>query len=69
MEELGERLKELKGPHLASVGGEALGPLKVQCLSVVKCQGSDVGVSRWIGEHPHRSRGGRMGEGVCGWET
>jgi hypothetical protein len=28
MEELGEGLKELKGPYLASVGGEALGPVK-----------------------------------------
>lgn len=28
MEELGEGLKELKGPHLASVGGETLGPVK-----------------------------------------
>ena len=29
MEELGEGLKELKGPYLASMGGEALGPVKV----------------------------------------
>jgi hypothetical protein len=28
MEELGEGLKELKGPYLESVGGEALGPMK-----------------------------------------
>jgi len=28
VEELGERLKELKGPYLASTGGEALGPVK-----------------------------------------
>jgi hypothetical protein len=28
MEELGEGLKELKGPYLALVGGEALGPVK-----------------------------------------
>jgi hypothetical protein len=28
MEELGEGLKELKRPYLASVGGEALGPVK-----------------------------------------
>ena len=28
MEELGERLKELKGSYLASMGGEALGPVK-----------------------------------------
>jgi hypothetical protein len=28
MEELGEGLKELKGPYLSSVGGEALDPVK-----------------------------------------
>jgi hypothetical protein len=28
MEELVEELKKLKGPYLASVGGEALGPVK-----------------------------------------
>jgi hypothetical protein len=28
MEELGEGLKELKGPYLASMGWEALGPVK-----------------------------------------
>jgi hypothetical protein len=28
MEELGEGMKELKGPYLASMGGEALGPMK-----------------------------------------
>jgi hypothetical protein len=28
MEELGEGLEELKGPYLASMGGEALGPVK-----------------------------------------
>jgi hypothetical protein len=28
MEELGEGLKELKGPYLASMGVEALGPIK-----------------------------------------
>jgi hypothetical protein len=28
MEELGEGLKELKGPYLASMGGEALGSVK-----------------------------------------
>jgi hypothetical protein len=28
MEELGEELKELMGPYLASMGGEALGLLK-----------------------------------------
>jgi hypothetical protein len=28
MEELGEGLKELEGPYLASMGGKALGPVK-----------------------------------------
>jgi hypothetical protein len=28
VEELGEELKELKGPYLASIGGKALGPVK-----------------------------------------
>jgi hypothetical protein len=28
MEELREGLKELKGPYMASMGGEALGPVK-----------------------------------------
>jgi hypothetical protein len=28
MEELGEGLKEPKGPYLASMGGKALGPVK-----------------------------------------
>jgi hypothetical protein len=28
MKELGEGMKELKGSYLASVGGEALGPVK-----------------------------------------
>jgi hypothetical protein len=37
MEELGKRLKELKGPYLASMGGEALGPMKALCPSVEEC--------------------------------
>jgi hypothetical protein len=37
MEELGEGLKELKGPYLASMGGEALGPVKVSCAIVDEC--------------------------------
>ena len=36
MQELGEGLKELKGPYLASVGREVLGPLKA-CPSVEEC--------------------------------
>jgi hypothetical protein len=35
MKELGEELKELMGPYLVSVGGEALGPVNTRCPSVV----------------------------------
>jgi hypothetical protein len=45
----------------ASMGGEALGPMKAQCPSVGECQDGEVGVGRWVGEHPHRSRGWGMG--------
>jgi hypothetical protein len=34
MEELGEELKELKGPYLASLGGEDVGLVKAWCPSV-----------------------------------
>jgi hypothetical protein len=34
VQELGEGLKELKEPYLASMGGEALDPVKAQCLSI-----------------------------------
>ena len=44
MEELREGLKELKGPYLALMGGEALGSVKAWCPSAGKCQGSEVGV-------------------------
>jgi hypothetical protein len=37
MEELGGGLKELKGPYLASMGEEALGPVKALCPSVEEC--------------------------------
>jgi len=37
MEELGEELTELKGSYLASMGGEALGPVKTRCPSVEEC--------------------------------
>ena len=41
------------------MGGEALGTLK--------CQGSEVGVDGWVGEHPHTSRRGR-GNGIGGFQ-
>jgi hypothetical protein len=48
---------------LASIGGEALGPVKARCPSVRECQGGEVGVGGWVGEHPHRSRGREDGIG------
>ena len=31
--------------------------MKAQFHSIEECQGSEVGVAGWEGEHPHRSRG------------
>jgi hypothetical protein len=45
-------------PYLASVGGEALGPVKARCPKVEECWGVEAGVGEWEGgEHSHRSRG------------
>jgi len=33
---------------LGIVGGETLGPVKVRCPSVEKCQGRDAGGSGWV---------------------
>ena len=38
--------------------GEAFGLVQAGFLSVGECQGGEVGVGGWIGEHPHRSRVG-----------
>jgi hypothetical protein len=51
----------------SSIGREALGPMKTQCLSVGEFQGGEVGVGGWVGEHPQRSRGRRDGIG-CFWK-
>jgi hypothetical protein len=59
--ELGEGLKEMKGPYLASVGGEALGPVKDWCPSVEECWGGEAGVDGLVGEHAHRSRVRQVG--------
>ena len=45
------------------MGEAALGLVKVQCPSVGECQGRKVGAGRWVGEHPHRSRGREDGIG------
>jgi hypothetical protein len=51
----------------ASMGEEALCPVKVQCSIVGECQGREAGVSGLVGEHPHRSRGRVDGiEGLLG---
>jgi hypothetical protein len=39
------------------MGGEALGPEKAQCPNVGECQGGEVGMDGWFGEHPLRSKG------------
>jgi hypothetical protein len=39
------------------MGGEAFGPVKARCSSVGEGQGGEAGVSGWVWEHPHRSRG------------
>jgi len=40
------------------------GPIKAHFSIVGELHGIEVGVGRWEGEHPHRSSGRRMGEGV-----
>jgi len=55
-------------PCPASIGGEALGPVKARLLSVGECQSIEVGMGGWEWEHLHRSRGrgresGRGGKG------
>jgi len=45
------------------MGREALGPVKVHFPSVGECQGLDVGMGGWEGEHPHRRRGRGYGRG------
>jgi len=47
---------------LASIEGEALGPVKTPFPSVGECQGVEVGVYGWESEHPLRSMGRRGGE-------
>jgi hypothetical protein len=43
-------------PCLASVGGQALGPVNAQCPSVGECYDREAGVGAWVGKAPHRSR-------------
>ena len=39
------------------MGGENLDVVKAQFPSVGEREGGEVGVGRWVREHPHRSRG------------
>jgi hypothetical protein len=63
--------KTLSSSHLcsrewqcqASIGRNVLGPVRAQFTSVRRCQGCELRVIRWEGEHPHRSRGKAMGYG------
>ena len=48
------------------MGEEALSSVKSGCPSVGECQGGEAGVGERLGEHPHRSRGRRMGWGFRG---
>jgi hypothetical protein len=52
------------------MGGEALGLVKAQCLSVGECQGREAGEGGYTGKHPHRSRvkgflGRKPGKGIA----
>jgi hypothetical protein len=48
------------------MGGETLGPVKIQCPIVGECQVGEVGVSGWVREHPHRSK--ERGDGIGGFQ-
>jgi len=39
------------------IGGKALGTVKVCFPSVRECQGIDVAMGGWEGQHPHKGRG------------
>ena len=44
-------------PFWASARGETLSPIKAWCPSVGEFKGGEAGMSGWVGEHTHRSRG------------
>lgn len=56
-------------PYLASREGEALGPVEARCHSVGEWQGGEMGVGKWVGEHPHGSKGREEVIRGCGGET
>ena len=47
-------------PCQASIGEEALGPVKAQCLIVGECQGEEEGMGWWVGEQHHITEGRGM---------
>jgi hypothetical protein len=56
----------------ASIGGEALGPVKAWFPSVGECQGGEVGVGGWVGGSRSRlieAGGGGLGERVSRGEA
>jgi hypothetical protein len=38
-----------RGCYLASMVGEALGPVKTLCPNVGKCEGREAGICGWVG--------------------
>jgi hypothetical protein len=48
-------------PYLASMGGEALGPVETHCTSVGECYSSQPGVVVWLGYNLKEAGGGEMG--------
>ena len=47
--------------------GEALGPVKVLCPSIVECQGQKAGLrSEWVGEQGGGTEDRRFSEGKLG---
>ena len=64
----------MKGPmasamYIASMGEEALRPMKAQCLSAGECEGREAGKGGWVRVYPHRSRGRGDGIGASGEES
>jgi hypothetical protein len=41
---------------LGIMGKEALGSMKARCPTEGECRGKEVGVDKWVREHPNRSR-------------
>jgi hypothetical protein len=48
------------------MGGDAIGPVKAQCLSEGEFQWGEEKVGGWVGELPYRSRGRE--DGMRLWE-